>query len=277
MATHDHLSSTAGFRVLKSLLLVAVLAYVGLILVAYFAADRLIFLPPASSYSDAQLPIRLVPTADGARIAVLHLPNPGSSFTLLYSHGNAEDLGHLAPLLQQLQSAGFAVLAYDYRGYGLSTGGPPSAEGAYGDIAAVYRHATEELQIPPSQIILYGRSVGSGPAVHLAARHPVAGLIIESGFTSAFRVVTHLPLLPFDRFPNLRTIRDVQGPVLVIHGRQDEVIPFSHGERLYDAAPEPKQFLWVQGAGHNDLVWVAGEAYWRALSNFASLVRNSSG
>jgi fermentation-respiration switch protein FrsA (DUF1100 family) len=262
--------------VLKSLLLFTVLAYVGLVLVAYFAADRLIFLPPASSYSDAQLPVRLVSTTDGARIAVLHLPNPSSSFTLLYSHGNAEDLGHLAPLLQQLQGAGFAVLAYDYRGYGLSTGGPPSAEGAYRDIAAVYRHATEDLQIPASQIIVYGRSVGSGPAVDLAARQPVAALIIESGFTSTFRVVTRLPLLPFDRFSNLRTIREVRCPVLVIHGRQDEVIPFSHGEKLYAAAPEPKQFLWVQGAGHNDLVWVAGGEYWQALVDFASLVEARS-
>lgn len=254
---------------LKSLLLMAVLVYVGLVLLALFTADRQIFLPPASSYDEEDLPVVRVPTEDGARIAVLHLPGPESALTILHSHGNAEDLGHLLPLLERLQGAGFSVLAYDYRGYGLSTGGPPSAEGAYLDIAAVYRYATEELGIDPERIILHGRSVGSGPATHLAARRPVGGLVIESGFTSAFRVVTHVPLLPFDRFPNLRTIREVDCPVLVVHGRRDAVIPFSHGERLYRAAPGPKHLLVVDEAGHNDLPQVAGERYERAFREFA--------
>lgn len=259
-------------QVLKALLIVALLAYLGLAAVAYFLSDRMIFLPPASSYSARQLPVALVPTADGARIATLYLPHPDAAFTLLYSHGNAEDLGLLAPLLEEYRRQGFAVVAYDYRGYGLSTGGAPSAAGAYRDLEAVYRYATAELGIPSSRIILLGRSVGSGPATELAAREPVAGLIVEGGFVSAFRVVTGIPLLPFDRFPNLRHIRDARCPVLVIHGAEDEVIAASHGRRLFDAAPEPKQLLWVEGAGHNDLLAVAGEEYWRALREFTGRV-----
>jgi abhydrolase domain-containing protein 17 len=258
-----------------TILATVLLAYAALAAFAYFLADRMIFLPPPASYDETTLPVTMVPTEDGVRIATLHLPNPDAEFTILYSHGNAEDLGYALPVLQALQRAGFAVIGYDYRGYGASTGGPPTAHGASRDIAAVYRHATETLGIPPSQIILLGRSVGSGPATELAAQRPVAGLILESAFTSTFVVVTRIRLLPFDRFPNLRHIREVAAPVLVIHGTRDEVIPFAHGRRLYEAAPGPKQSFWVEGARHNDLLSVAGARYFQTLDAFASLVRRS--
>lgn len=256
----------------KIFLFACVVTYLGFAAFAWFVSDRMIFLPPASSYRARDLPVVLVETEDGASVATLHLPNPEATFTLLYSHGNGEDLGHLAGLLEELRGAGFAVLAYDYRGYGLSRGGAPTADGAYRDQAAVYRYATEELRIPPSRIILYGRSVGSGPAVELATRAPVAGLVIESGFVSAFRVMTGVSLLPFDKFPNLRNLRKVECPVLVIHGTADEVIPLSHGERLFAAAPGPKEALWVEGAHHNDVAWVGGARYQEALRAFAASI-----
>ena len=259
---------------LKESLIVFAVLYLAFAATAYFVSDRMIFLPPTSSYSVGSLPVVLVPAGDGVRIATLHLRASGVPFTILYSHGNAEDLGHLAPLLQQLRRTGFSVLAYDYRGYGLSTGGPPTARGAYLDLEAVYRYAVEDLGIPPARLILLGRSVGSGPATELAAREPVGGLILEGGFVSAFRVLTRVQLLPFDRFPNLRHIREAKCPVLVIHGTEDEVIPPSHGQRLFDAAPAPKRLLWIEGARHNDLVSVAGAKYWQALLSFAELVED---
>jgi fermentation-respiration switch protein FrsA (DUF1100 family) len=137
---------------------------------------------------------------------------------------------------------------------------------------AVYRYAERTLGIAPSRIILYGRSVGSGPATELAARLPVGGLVIESGFVSAFRVLTRVSLLPFDRFHNLRHIRRLRAPVLVIHGEVDEVIPWSHGRRLFEAAHEPKTSLWVAGAHHNDVAFVAGPRYWSVLREFARTV-----
>jgi hypothetical protein len=88
--------------------------------------------------------------------------------------------------------------------------------------------------------------------------------------------MTRIPLLPFDRFPNLRHIREVECPVLVIHGTEDEVIAPWHGQRLFDAAPDPKQLLWVEGARHNDLVNVAGAQYWQALRSFATVVQHNS-
>jgi fermentation-respiration switch protein FrsA (DUF1100 family) len=108
--------------------------------------------------------------------------------------------------------------------------------------------------------------------VKLAAAHPVAGLIIQSGFTSAFRVMTRVPLLPFDRFRNLGSLREVECPVLVIHGTQDQIVPWSHGRSLFAHAAGPKLALWVEGAGHNDVLGVAGSRWDGALERFVGLI-----
>lgn len=256
-------------RAVGELLLAAAVLYIALAAFAYLAADGMIFQPPPASYDARRLPVARVPTEDGVAVAVLHLPHPRAEYTVLYSHGNAEDLGTALPGLEALRDAGFSVVAYDYRGYGASGGGPPTSRGALLDAEAVYRHVTGPLGVPPARVIAYGFSVGSGPAVHLAARHPVAGLVVENGFVSAYRVMTRAPLLPFDRFPNLRDVRRVRCPVLVIHGTADRVIPVSHGRRLYEAAPGPKSALWVEGAGHGDVAAVAGARYADALRAFA--------
>jgi fermentation-respiration switch protein FrsA (DUF1100 family) len=256
----------------RAILLVVVLAYVALAAFGYFLSDRLIFQPPAPTYRRDQLPNTMIPGANGDSIATLYLANPDAPLTILYAHGNAEDLGVVAPMLEELRRHGFAVLGFDYRGYGASTGGPTTTTGATHDMESVYRYAERTLGVHPSRLVLYGRSVGGGPASDLAARLPIGGLVLESTFTSAFVVMTRIPLLPFDRFPNLRHVRKVHAPVLVIHGTADEVIPVSHGRRLYDAANDPKQSLWVDGAHHNDLPLVAGPRYWTALATFARLI-----
>ena len=261
---------------MRAVLVTAVLVYVAFAAFAWLMSDRMIFQPPSPSYRAGQLPSVMVPT-DGGSIATLHLPNPRAAVTVLYAHGNAEDLGQLAPYLEELRRTGFAVLAFDYRGYGMSTGSPPSAKGATSDMEAVYRHAVKTLAIPPSRIVLYGRSVGSGPATDLASRVPIGGLVLESAFVSAFRVLTKVSLLPFDRFHNLRHIRRVRAPVLVIHGTADEVIPVSHGRLLYEAAGQPRQALWIDGAHHNDVPFVAGARYWSTLAAFGRQVASAAG
>jgi fermentation-respiration switch protein FrsA (DUF1100 family) len=260
----------------KAFLVTAIVVYVAFAAFAWLVSDRMIFQPPPSSYRAGQLPIVMLPTEHGT-IATLHLPNPRAAITVLYAHGNAEDLGQLAPWLEELRRAGFAVLAFDYRGYGLSTGGPPSAAGATDDLAAVYHHAVSTLKIPPPRLVLYGRSVGSGPATDLAARVPAGGLVLESAFVRACRVRPRVSVRPFDRFHNLRHIRRVRGPVLVIHGTDDEVIPVSHGRRLYEAAGQPKQALWIEGAHHNDVALVGGARYWLALAAFGRQVAAAAG
>jgi fermentation-respiration switch protein FrsA (DUF1100 family) len=103
----------------------------------------------------------------------------------------------------------------------------------------------------------------------------LAGLILESSFVTAFRVVTRIPLVPFDKFRNIYKIKQVQCPVLVIHGRDDKTIPFWHGEKLFEAANEPKLNFWVDGAGHNDLFWVAGNRYWDMIKEFTGVIRTN--
>jgi hypothetical protein len=233
----------------------------------------MIFLPQPSSYQDTN-EILKVTTPDRIQLSAVYLPNPASTYTILYTHGNAEDLGDIQPVLQQLRDIGFSVFAYDYRGYGTSQGSP-SERNAYRDIDTVYNYLTQHLGVPTQRIIAYGRSVGAGSAVDLAARKPLAGLIMESAFTTAFRVVVPIPILPFDKFRNLDKLKKVKCPVLVMHGRADEVIPFSHGQKLFAAAPEPKLSLWVDGASHNDFMWVASEQYADSLRKFAQLVEQN--
>jgi abhydrolase domain-containing protein 17 len=252
------------------MLYLPIVVYLGVALYAWFLSDQQIFLPQPSSYRDSPEIVKLR-SGNGQQISALYLANPSAVFTLLVSHGNAEDLGDDRPWLEDLRRAGFNVLAYDYQGYGTSQG-KPGEKTAYQDESAAYDYLTLTLQTPPERIIILGRSVGSGPAVHLAARRPVAGLILQSPFLSAFRVITAIPLLPFDKFPNYREIVRVRCPLLIIHGTEDRVIGFWHGQKLFALAHEPKRFLAVEGADHNDLNEVAGARYFEALQSFSKML-----
>lgn len=255
-------------RLGRSLLLI----YAIFALYVFFRADSMIFLPQPASYQDDETILK-IPVTDREQISALYLPNPQSQYTLLYIHGNAEDLGDIRFFLEQLHSWGFSVFAYDYRGYGTSDGRPGERH-AYQDAEAAYHYLTQRLAIPAEQIIVYGRSIGSGSATALAQRYPVGGLILKSAFTSIFRVVVPFPLLPFDKFPNRARLRQVHCPVLVIHGEADQTIPLHHGQSLYEAASEPKRSLWVAGADHNDFNGVAGDLLREALIDFQALVAN---
>ena len=171
-------------------------------------------------------------------------------------------------MLEEYRRRGYSVLAYDYPGYGRSSG-RPTERGVYAAIDACYRYLAVQEGIAPRTIVLHGRSLGSGPSVDLAAREPVGGLILENAFVSAFRVMTRVRLLPWDKFENERKISDVDCPVFVIQAERDDVVGYWHGPRLHAAAVEPKSFWRVEGAAHNDLLAVAGEEYWRRLRTFA--------
>jgi abhydrolase domain-containing protein 17 len=248
---------------------IPLISYLTLAGYAYFFSDRQIFLPQYAENSPLpQPPIELM-TRDQEKITAVHLPNPKAKYTILYSHGNGETLGDIYPKLLKLRDLGFSVFAYDYRGYGLSQG-KPSVDKAYRDIDAAYEYVINTLKIPADRIIVFGRSVGSGPSVYLASRQASAGLILESAFTSTFRVVVPVKILPFDKFPNQERLPKVKVPILIIHGTEDEVIPFSHGQALYQTASQPKTFLTIEGAGHNDVTLVGADRYFNALRNFAN-------
>ncbi len=229
-----------------------ILVYVLLGAFAWLFADRLIFLPPAPSEPGPGV-IR-IPVEGGGEIAALWKSRPGlDGPVVLFSHGNAEDLGRIRSDLRRFVSLGSPALGYDYPGYGLSDGSP-STDGANRAADAAYRYLVEDRKIPPGRIVLYGRSVGSGPSMHLAAGKPVGGVILQSPFVSAFRVMTRWPLFPFDRFDNLAAVREYDGPLLILHGTKDEVIAPWHGRRLYDeSASSRRKLIRIEGAGHNDM------------------------
>jgi hypothetical protein len=232
----------------------------------------MIFHPPQPSYTPED-DILIIPVALKENIAAMYRPSDPNGFVLLLSHGNAEDIGQNTDFFDLANEHGFGVFAYDYRGYGQS-GGKPGEKNTYEDIAAAWQYLTETLQIPPQRIIILGRSVGSGPSVWLATQKPAAGLILESPFVSAFRVVTKYKILPFDRYNNLNRIKNVKCPILIIQGKDDEVVGFWHGPALYEAAHSPKMNYWVENAGHNDLLWVAGEEYWKVLNAFTKTMKS---
>ena len=253
------------------MLLVIAALYIALLLFALFLSDSMIFLPHPSSYQDSPEVLK-VTTASGKKISAVYLVHPAARYTLLVSHGNAEDLGDDRNWLEDLRRAGFSVFAYDYEGYGTSEG-KPSEKASYQDEAAAYEFLAVDLKTAPDRIIIFGRSVGTGPAAYIAARRPSAGLVLQSPFVSAFRVLTRIPLLPFDKFPNFRNIRHVHSPVLIMHSRADSVIPFWHGQKMFALANAPKQSFWAQNADHNEMDMAAG--YMEALQKFASTLEKT--
>lgn len=246
-----------------------------LVAFAAFLADRAIFQPPPrASLPEKAFYLNLQESSgkssgagDDARIAVLHFPAPEGRPTFLYSHGNAEDLNSLVRLSALFRNHGYGILVYDYEGYGASSG-VPSEPAAYRDVERCWTYLTQECRIPPRDVFIYGRSVGSGPSIWLAERKNPGGLILQSPFLSAFSVVG-ASWLPWDRFPNEDRISNVRCPILILHGDADRVVPYSHGVRLFELADAPKNFFPVSGGGHDDLLDVAGQDFWNRLREFS--------
>ncbi len=236
---------------------------------SWFFLNDLMFHPPALHSSEPfKKQLIELNSSDGNRISAIHLKTEGPSKTLIYSHGNAEDIWDRAWMLTRFREHGLSVLAYDYPGYGMSSG-HPDEQSVYTAAEAAYRYLTEKAGVRPEDIIIYGRSIGSGPSCYLAQMHPeVGGLVIECGFTSITRVVTRIRIYPFDAFPNIRRIGDISCPVLFIHGDRDEIVPFSHAQQMYERANDPKYCYWVPGGDHANLEGCAGEAYWESLEKF---------
>jgi abhydrolase domain-containing protein 17 len=254
-------------RPIKSLLSI----YLILCIVAVFFADHLIFVPPAPSYGPDFDGLLHLETKTGESVAAIHHEAAAGMPTILYSHGNAEDLGQALELHQAWHEQGFGILAYDYPGYGCSAGRPNEAS-CERAIQAAWNHLIRS-GVPASSIVIVSRSVGGGPGVWLASQENAAGMVLISPFTSAFAVPFPFPLFPGDRFPNLKRIREIKTPLLVIHGENDEVIPVAHGRNLVEASPAAdKSFIPIQGAGHNDLFVVAGDEIIGRIADFARRV-----
>ena len=261
------------------------------------------FTPPAPSYT-ASLPNVWISRHKGdptQRIPALFIdpstrgvPPRRTPVTLLYSHGNAEDLGQLQAELELISRvARVHVLAYDYPGYGLNTGEAPTESGVERDEALAFAYLVRERGVDPRSIVLMGRSIGSGPAVHLAAElcrqaHPelgcpqpgmLGGLVVQSGLASCARVVSAAAAyVPFtDMFCNVDKIGDVTVPVCIIHGKRDSVVPFAHGQQLWERTQKQCRwrFLELDEADHNDIPVVAHAQWITTLIDFADMVENT--
>lgn len=257
-------------RLVGSFSMVALSVFGLLWLVSCTVADRLIFMPPPASYPRDAPGLLQLRTPRGEAIAAFHFKAAAGMPTALYSHGNAEDIGQSDQLYQALRARGWGVLAYDYPGYGQSTG-EPDERGCEQAIETAWLHLTGAEGVAPEDIVIMGRSVGSGPSVWLAARRSCRALVLISPFTSTFAVMPPAHrVVPGDRFPNLRRIKGITTPLLVIHGENDSVIPLHHGRQLHDASPAShKQFVTFPGTDHNDLYATRLGEVIAALDDFA--------
>lgn len=249
-----------------SVAIILVVPYLLLGVFAYFRAEGIIFQPQNFSFKDDYSIIKLS-APNGEKISAKFFKNEKTEFTILFSHGNAEDIFNSNPFFESLSNAGFNVLAYDYRGYGTSEGSP-SEKNSYEDIETAYNYLINEQKISPEKIIIHGRSLGGAISIDLASHQKCGGLIVESSFVSAFRVITQIKLLPFDKFESINKIGNVKCPILIIHGTNDTLIPFWHGQKLFETANEPKKFYAVENARHNDVHEVAGSRYFEEITNF---------
>ena len=248
------------------ILLLLAIVYALLAVGAHFIAPRMLFPRPLVKYDLTADYIQLT-TPDGVKLAARHWPNPAAKYTLLYLHGNYEDLGSIGEYMPGFINAGYAVFAIDYRGYGLS-GGSPREANTVADVQLAYDYLRTKLHVPADRIVIFGYSLGGGPGVELALHQPVAGLVLQGAFVSAYRVMTHIPLFPGDMFVNIAKVPQLRVPVLYLHGTEDRTVPVWHGEALYAATTARKMKLFVEGGHHGGLAEFAGPRYWETLRQF---------
>ncbi|MED6107139.1 hypothetical protein PIB30_011154 [Stylosanthes scabra] len=194
-------------------------------------------------------------TRRGNEIVAVYVKYHKPTCTMLYSHGNAADLGQMFELFVELSNRlRLNVMGYDYSGYGQSTG-KPTEYNTYADIDAAYKCLKEQYGVKDEQLILYGQSVGSGPTLDLASRLPeLRGVVLHSPILSGLRVLYPVKRTYwFDIYKNIDKIGMVKCPVLVIHGTADEVVDVSHGKQLWELCKEKYEPLWVSGGGHCNL------------------------
>jgi fermentation-respiration switch protein FrsA (DUF1100 family) len=271
-----------GRSMLWSVIQISLLAYLGLLALVYFKQDALVFQPTMDrgfQATPASIGLGFDPltltTPDGETLDGWRVPagrgKPARGLVIIF-HGNAGNISHRLDYLRMFHDLGFASLIIDYRGYGRSSG-EASEEGSYLDADAAWNHATQALGYPAKRIVLFGESLGGAVATQLAATRQPAALVLASTFTSVpdlgAEIYPWLPirLLARIRYDSRDRLPQVNSPVLVIHSRNDDIIPFAHGRRLFETARTPKQFLEIQG-GHNE-GFVFGRNEWvRQLDTF---------
>jgi fermentation-respiration switch protein FrsA (DUF1100 family) len=249
---------------LITFLLVIALAYCALALAIFIMQPQLLYYPDMPSRTIEATPDSvalkhetvLFTTADGVRLHGWFIPARQSRATLLFCHGNAGNISHRLDSIRLFHDLGLNVLIFDYRGYGQSDGSP-SENGSYRDANAAWDYLVDRRHTDPGRIVIFGRSLGAAVAADLASRTKPAAVILESAFTSIPEMAAALyPWLPVRilsmyQYDNKAKISRIRSPLLLVHSRDDEIIPFQHGRQLFALANDPKHFLTLSG-GHND-------------------------
>jgi fermentation-respiration switch protein FrsA (DUF1100 family) len=246
---------------LKSLIILALLAYCGLLALMYVFQRSLMYFPdrvrtPPAAAGLPQAEEVILKSADGESLVAWHVSPQGDKPVILYFHGNGGALNLRADRFRWLTTDGFGLLALSYRGYGGSTGSPTET-GMLLDAAAAYEFAA--ARYPVQRIVAWGESLGTGVAVALAAERPVAAVILDAPFTSAADIgASAYPFIPVrwfikDSFRSDQRIGRVKAPLLVLHGEMDGIVPVRFGEKLFALANEPKQIVRFPSGGHVNL------------------------
>jgi uncharacterized protein len=260
----------------------AVLAVAALAVLVRWMEPRIAFFPSAGERETPRdfgvaHEAATIATADGERLRAWIMRVPEARARIVYFHGNGANLSNWAPILAGVVRAGYSVVAFDYRGYGLSTG-RPSERGLHRDVEAVVAQAWADADRTP--VLYWGRSLGGAMAAYAATIREPDGLILESAFPDARSVVRGsvlgllYPLASY-RFATAELMTRVRRPVLVIHGDRDSVIPFALGRALFDRLQEPKRFVVVPGGDHNDGAPADPAAYWAAIAEFVDRLPRS--
>jgi uncharacterized protein len=252
----------------------------GLLGLLWSQQRRLIYFPSPGPVPSAQGFVPngrdvVLETEDGIQLGAWYFPVPGRGPAVLVCNGNGGDRSLRLQLAAALNRMGLSVLLFDYRGYG-GNPGRPTEDGLAADARAAEAWLATQSEVDPERIAYFGESLGAGVAVGLAMERPPAALVLRSPFTSLAEVGrVHYPWLPvgrllMDRYPSIDRIGSVDAPVLVIAGDRDDIVPTSLSKRLYEAAPEPKRFVLVPGAGHNDVALLDGRQMIDEVGRFLS-------
>ena len=266
-----------AMNTIAAIIIVALGLYAGLVALAFVIQERLLYFPLkhlGATPADIGLNYHTVtlPTADGLALSGWFIPAEPARAALLFFHGNAGNISHRLDSLAIFHRLGLSVLIIDYRGYGQSQG-RPTEDGTYLDADAAWHYLTEFQQIPPERIIVFGRSLGGGVAAYTAQTYRPAALILESTFTSVPDLAAEsYPFLPARLLSRIQyntqgRLPHIACPVLIVHSRDDRLIPFHHGQALADAANEPKTLLPING-DHNEGFMLTGAAYVNGLDEF---------
>jgi len=262
------------------LLAIGICIYAVVVAFVYYQQSNLIYYPDMPGRSLVATPqqigleyqdVELV-TGDNIRLHGWFIPKQAAKGTLLFFHGNAGNVSHRLESIELFHRLGLNVFIIDYRGYGQSEG-KASEKGTYRDAMAAWKYLVQTRGYDAEKVIVFGRSLGASIASWLASKQTPAALILESGFSSvpsmAKRIYPFLPVswLTYFKYDTRDHVKNIACPVLVAHSRSDEIIPYEEGRKVFDAAPEGKQFLEMLG-GHNNGFMLSGPAYIDGLRSF---------